>query len=166
MPMTPATAQAHCDGAGVALPTTRVVEEVWRHAGRRLWPQPLVEAREAPATFLRHHRIIEEQLRGTPRGTLVAGHKKDIVVTRRLLETPGRVAIFGWHKPSGEPIQPLSLVHGETYVDYSHGVRPLARRVEVDGRVVDFEKALRDPLLHPLFSDEGPLEMARYENGR
>lgn len=166
MPMTPATAQAFCDAAGLAFPTRKIVEEVWRRAGRKLWPQPLVDAREAPGTFLRHHRIIEEQLSGTPRATLVGGHKKDLVVTNRLREQPGRVAIFGWHKPTGEAIQPLSLVHVEAYVDYSHGVRPLARQVEIDGRAAGYEAILRDAQLHVLFSDEGPIERPRYAAGR
>src|SRR5262245_51692381 len=157
MPMSPLTAQAYCDAAGYALPTRKLVLETWRQARRRIWPQPLVEERESPRTFLRHHRIIEEQLQGTPRGALVAGHKKDLVVTNRLQEQPRRVAIFGWIKPTGEPIQPLSIVHGDGYVDYSHGARPLSRRVEVDGTERDYYDVLRDPLLHVLLSDEGPI---------
>jgi hypothetical protein len=163
MPMSPLTAQAYCDANGYALPTRKLVLETWRQAGRRPWPQPLAEEREAPRTFLRHHRLIEEQLRGTPRGTLVAGHKKDLVVSNRLREQPRRVAIFGWLKPTGEPIQPLSIVHGDAYVDYSHGARPLLRRVDVDGKPRDYYELLRDPLLHVLLSDEGPIDKARYE---
>ena len=163
LPMTPLTAQAFCDAFGFALPTRKLVEETWRQARRKLWPQPLVEERESPLTFLRHHRIIEEQLAGTRRGVLVAGHKKDLVVTNRLREQPRRVAIFGWIKPTGEPIQPLSIVHGEAYVDYSHGVRPLLRRIEVDGLPRDYYELLRDPLLSVLLSDEGPIDNARYD---
>ena len=163
MPMTPLTAQAYCDAAGFALPTRKLVVETWRQARRKLWPQPLVLERESPRTFLRHHRIIEEQLAGTPRGALVAGHKKDLVVSNRLVEQPRRVAIFGWIKPTGEPIQPLSIVHGESYVDYSHGARPLLRRIEVDGVARDYYELLRDPLLHVLLSDEGPIDKPRYD---
>lgn len=163
MPMTPLTAQAFCDASGFALPTRKLVEEIWRNAQRKLWPQPLVLERESPETFLRHHRLIEEQLRGTRRGALVAGHKKDVVVTKRLREQPRRVAIFGWHKPSGEAIQPLSTVHREDYVDYSHGIRALSRRIEVDGRVLDYYDVLKDPLLHVLLSDEGPIDKPRYD---
>jgi hypothetical protein len=161
MPMRPQTAQAFCDAVGFALPTRRLVEAVWRQAAVKLHPQPLVEAREAPATFLRHHRLIEEQLRGRRRGALVAGVKKDVVITARLQEQPRRVAIFGWHKPSGEPIQPLSLVHADSYVDYSHGVRPLSRRVLLDGREASYEEVLRDANLHALLSDEGALASPR-----
>jgi len=163
MPMTPLTAQAFCDASGFALPTRKLVDDVWQKAQRRVWPQPLVDQRESPATFLRHHRLIEEQLQGTRRGALVAGHKKDVVVTNRLREQPRRLAIFGWHKPTGEAIQPLSIVHGEGYVDYSHGIRPLSRRIEVDGRARDYYEVLKDPLLHVLLSDEGPIDKSRYD---
>jgi hypothetical protein len=163
MPMTPATAQAYCDATGFALPTRKLVLETWRQARRQLWPQPLVRERESPRTFLRHHQIIEQQLAGTPRSALVAGHKKDLVVSNRLREQPRRVAIFGWIKPTGEPIQPLSIVHGDSYVDYSHGARPLQRRIEVDGVARDYYELLRDPLLHVLLSDEGPIDKPRYD---
>lgn len=163
LPMRPSTAQAFCDTFGFALPTRKVVEESWRQAALRLWPQPLVDARESPETFLRHDRLVEEQLRGRKRGSLVAGIKKDIVITPRLREQPGRVAIFGWHKPTGEAIQPLSLVHRDSYVDYSHGVRPVLRRLLVDGRERDYLDVLADPRLCSLLSDEGLIPLARYE---
>ena len=33
---------------------------------------------------------------GGKRGELVAGCKKDIVISKRMLETPGRTTIYGW----------------------------------------------------------------------
>ena len=116
-----------------------------------------------PLTFLQHHRIIEEQLDGTKRGAFVAGIKKDVVVTNKLLERPERVAIFGWHYPSGEPIQPLYSGHVDWYVDYSHGVRPVRIWMLVDGLRRRFDEILGDSLLVPLLSDEGPLTARRYE---
>ena len=99
-----------------------------------------------------------QQATGT--GPLVAGHKKDIVTTNRLKEKPNRVAIYGWHKLDGKPIQPLTIVHGDTYVDYSHGVRLVAREVLLDGRAAQIEDVLRDPALAPLLSAEGPIRAA------
>ena len=58
--------------------------------------------------YLHHQRLIEEQLAGHPRGELVAGHKKDLVLTNRLWWRRDRVAIYGWHQGRGQPIQPLS----------------------------------------------------------
>lgn len=161
MPMTPATAQAYADAEAYVLPTRRMVNAIWRAADVRLEPQPLTERREASATFLQHHLLIEAQLAGSRPRPFVAGLKKDVVVSNRLLERPDRVAIYGWHKPDGAPIQPLYVGHAQWYVDYSHGVRLVRRAVRVDGRRMPFERVAADPVLHVLVSDEGPLRTLR-----
>lgn len=163
MPMDPYTAQAFCDAFGFVLPTRRVVDLVWAAADVHVEPRPLTEARESPLTFLQHHRIIEERLAGTPRGVFVAGIKKDVVLSNRLLERAARVAIYGWHYPNGEPIQPVYAGHVDWYVDYSHGIRPVRRRMRLDGAVRTFEEVLADPQLRALLSDEGELRVLRYE---
>jgi hypothetical protein len=122
----------------------------------------MTEARESAATFLRHNVLVEEQRAGKKLGELVAGVKKDVVVSNRLAERPGRVAIYGWHKPDGKPIQPLSTVHRDSYVDYSHGVRLMRRVVVVDGRARDVRQVLYAADLHPLLSDEGPVTRPTY----
>jgi hypothetical protein len=76
-----------------------------------------------------------------------------------LREKPDRVAIYGWHKTDGIAIQPLSIVHGAKYVDYSHGVRLLSRIVIVDGRRVDAADLFKDATRHELVSDEGPIDI-------
>jgi hypothetical protein len=165
MPMDPHTAQAFCDAFDFVLPTRRMVNDIWTAADVKLEPRPLTEAREAPATFLQHHRIIEEQLAAHARGSFVAGIKKDVVVTGRLQERTGRVAIFGWHHLGGEPIQPLYVGHVDWYVDYSHGVRPVHRMMRVDGAPHTYESILRDETLAGLLSDEGTILLARYDEG-
>ena len=70
--------------------------------------------------------MIEDQIAGQYPGELRAGHKKDVVITNLLSERPKRVAIYGWHFPSSEPIQPLTTVHVDWYVDYSHGILRLS----------------------------------------
>ena len=57
------------------------------------------------------------------------------------------------------PIQPLSSVHVEWYVDYSHGIRLVSRDVVVDGVRRDLAALLADPVLWPLVSDEGPIRV-------
>lgn len=163
MPMTPYTAQAFGDAFGFVLPTRRMANDIWAAATVRVEPRPLVKDRDAPATFLEHHRIIETQLAGSARGALVAGIKKDVVVTNRLRERPNRVAIFGWHYLSGQPIQPLYTGHVDWYVDYSHGIRPVRRLMRVDGRPLAFDAILADSNLAPLLSDEGVIPTPRYE---
>src|SRR5688572_20291413 len=155
MPMNPYTAQAFCDAFGFVLPTRKMVNDIWQAATVRVEPHPLTQEREAPATFLQHHRIIESQLAGTRRGDLVGGIKKDVVVTNRLRERADRVAIYGWHYTTGQPIQPLYVGHVDWYVDYSHGIRPVRRMIRVDERMLTYEQILADEKLHTLLSDEG-----------
>ncbi|MEO7367243.1 MAG: hypothetical protein ABIZ36_04755 [Gemmatimonadaceae bacterium] len=163
MPMIPYTAQDFCDAFGFVLPTRKMVNDIWTAATTHLDPRPLTEARESPLTFMQHHRIIEDQLKGIERGTFVAGIKKDVVVTGKLSDQPHRVAIYGWHYQTGAPIQPLYTGHVDWYVDYSHGIRPVRRAMLVDGRPMTFEQVLADPVLRDLLSDEGAITSSRYD---
>jgi hypothetical protein len=163
MPMTPYTAQDFCDAFGFVLPTRKMVNDIWAAATTHLDPRPLTVMRESPVTFLQHHRIIEEQLKGIERGTFVSGLKKDVVVTNQLSEHAQRVAIFGWHYTNGAPIQPLYTGHVDWYVDYSHGIRPVRRWMRVDGTPRSFEQILSDPQHRDLLSDEGEITVSRYD---
>jgi hypothetical protein len=163
MPMIPYTAQDFCDAFGFVLPTRKMVNDIWSAATTHLDPRPLTVERESPLTFLQHHRIIEDQLKGIGHDTFVAGIKKDVVVTNKLSENPHRVAIYGWHYPTGAPIQPLYTGHVDWYVDYSHGIRPVRRSMRVDGVTQPFEKIVKDSVLRGLLSDEGEVTVTRYE---
>ncbi len=162
VPMTPITAACIADAFGCALPTRKIVDDIYRVAAVKLEPKPLMKDRESTATFLEHNRIIESQRAGQHLGDLVAGIKKDVVVTNRLAERPNRVAIFGWHKLDGKPIQPLTIVHVNWYVDYSHGIRLIKRAVVVDGVQRDIRAVLYSADLCPMLSDEGPLTQPTY----
>jgi hypothetical protein len=111
---------------------------------------------------LLHNALVRVLVDGRPRGSLVAGVKKDVVVSNRLDEKPNRVAIYGWHTPDGKPIQPLSIVHRDSYVDYSHGVRLMRRAVLVDGKRRDARHVLHDADVCDLLSDEGPVRRSSY----
>lgn len=163
IPMNPHTAEAFCDAFGFVLPTPKMVDDIWQQAVSKIVPQPLTQSREDPLTFLAHNKMIEDQLAGQYLGELRAGDKKDVVITARLTEAPNRVAIYGWHFPSGEPIQPLTTVHADWYVDYSHGIRPVKATIQVDGANMPYESVLRDPKLHVLLSNEGAISVSRYE---
>ena len=162
MPMNPYTAQAFCDAFGFVLPTRKMVNDIWAAAPVHVEPRPLTQDRDAALTFLQHHRIIEKQLAGKGRSVFVAGSKKDVVVTNRLLEKANRVAIFGWHSLNGEPIQPVYAGHVDWYVDYSHGIRPVRRWMLVDGARRSFEAILTDSTRRHLLSDEGTIAVFRY----
>jgi len=154
IPLSPGTATRLAERFGCALPTRRLSDAIHRAAELKLEPRPLTEARESVATFLRHNAMVEEQRKGRAPGLLVAGHKKDVVLTDRLAGDTRHVALYGWHYPDGAPIQPLYTGHIASYVDYSHGIRLVAREMTVDGRTMDYLDVLRDPDLRALVSDE------------
>ncbi len=153
-PLTPMTALVIATRFGCALPTRKMVDAIYVQAEVKLEPRPMTESREAVKTFLEHNAILETQRSGKPLGLLVAGIKKDVVQSVRLLEKPNRVAIYGWHKLDGSPIQPLTIVHRDTYVDYSHGIRLVRQTLHVDGKPTTLAAVLADPKLKILLTDE------------
>ncbi|MBL8812448.1 MAG: hypothetical protein JNM43_19950 [Planctomycetaceae bacterium] len=129
--------------------TTLLSDIVFDAANARLTPAPMTQDRELPSTFLTHHELIEEALKQLDHSTLIAGHKKDVVQTSQLKDLQ-HVAIYGWHLPHGQPIQPLYTRHFATYVDYSHGVRLVHSTVTIDGRPIEFEDVLQSEHLRSL----------------
>lgn len=167
-PLTPATAQAVADELGCVLPTRKMVDAIYRAAPLKLEPSPILpsKAMTTAKVFSDHNATVGEQRKAAraayPLGTLVAGHKKDVVITPRLVTSPGRVAIYGWHRPDGTAIQPLHLGHAATWADYSHGVRLVKRAMTVGGAATTVEAVLADVEKCALLSDEGPVARPRY----
>jgi len=165
LPLTPDRAQdiANLSG-GALLPTRKIVKDIWRASPVRLTPHPLFPNKGTNLPqYAEHSRLIDEDLgsAGAMLGQLTSGQKKDIVISNAY--KPGRVVIYGWLRPDGTPIQPLSNIHGDFYVDYSHGVRLIAPTMTIEGvGEVSTEEVYRHPVWSALVSDEGPLRSARY----
>lgn len=169
IPLLPTTAQKIADYYGAILPTRKISDIIHRHSTVKTEPHPMTP--DASMTtlpvFARHDSIIEYELRtaGYVPGSLIAGHKKDIVITNRIANEPGRLFIYGWHHPDGKAIQPLSAAHDIHYVDYSHGVRLIKDEILIDDKPYSLKQILKDPVLYHLFSDEaGPMKTVGYEN--
>jgi len=150
---------------GFYLPTPRMVDAIYQQAERVIWPKTFPPGPEmnSIATIRAHNDwIAAQRYLYTDQSALTAGHKKDIVVSRRLYKMQDRIAIYGWQNiRDGEPIQPLSLWHGERYADYSHGIRMVAPWVLVDGELVPLPQVLNDSRLARSLSHEGPLDLNR-----
>jgi hypothetical protein len=161
VPMDYHTASKVATQFGFILPTRRMVDAIYNQSENHFTPQPLLPGPQMRSTgyYQRHNQKILKQRysRGITLGELVSGHKKDVVITNRLRRKPGRIAIYGWHRPDGKPIQPLSTVHGAGYADYSHGIRLVSEKVLVDGKLCSVYDILEDPELASLLSDEGPM---------
>ena len=118
--------------------------------------------RDSTPTMYHHHLIIEGQRKG--RKGLIAGIKKDLVISGKLIHDakPGSVAIYGWHKPDGKPIQPLYTGHINWWVDYSQGTRLVFRKIKVNGKWVDYTDVLKNNSLKHLLCDEAWCDFFRY----
>jgi hypothetical protein len=167
-PMRPETAQRIADALECSLPTRKMVTDLHGAAGLKLTPAPIPpsSAMTNVPVFIQHNKLVGEQraarLKDYPLGTLVAGDKKDVVLSARLAAVPGKVAIYGWHHPDGRAIQPLYTGHSSAWVDYSHGVRLVSKVVLIDDVERKLADVLADPKWSALFSDEGPISSPRY----
>ena len=167
------TASTVATHLGFVLPTRKIVDAIYQQSAFHFSPEPMTAGPEMRSTeyYRIHNQKIEAQSRvlGVEEGSLVSGHKKDIVITNRLANNPGKIAIYGWHRLNGMPIQPLSTVHGGCYADYSHGIRLVSETVLIDGERRSIYDVLGDPQLAGILSDEGPINvralMAASSNG-
>ncbi len=154
VPLTPMAAREIADSLNCFLPSRKMVDDIYRASAVKLEPVPMYAFRDSTPTMWHHHLIVEGQRKG--REGLISGNKKDVVNTFKLGQHPrrDRVAIYGWHKADGRPIQPLYTGHVNWYVDYSHGIRLVSRRILVDGKWMDYTSILKHPVLQHLLCDE------------
>ena len=184
LPLTPQTAQSIANLSGSLLTTPWLEYKIWQAAQTKLQPVAMVPNRGADLEqYSAHSRAISDQLYAISqstgrdmRGILTAGHKKGVVVGN--FYKPNKVLIFGWYRPppapdvfddrqpmtspSRQPIQPKSNVHGDFYVDYSHGVRLVGPVAIVNGQPMETVAVYQHPSLSRLVSNEGPLRIPRY----
>jgi len=150
---------------GFILPTKKMVDAIFEQSAFHLVPQPMAPGPRMRSTdyYLRHDRKIKQQRETLycSVDALISGHKKDVVLTNRLAAQGARIAIYGWHRLSGIPIQPLSTIHSASYADYSHGIRLVSDIALIDGEPWSIYRILENPWLARLLSDEGPIRKAR-----
>lgn len=164
IPMNLHTAVAVAERFGFLLPTRKMVDAIYGQCVSRFTPQPLPAGPRMTSTeyYQMHNSMIDQQsrVRRFAFGALASGHKKDVVVSNRLIARPGQIAIYGWHRAIGDPIQPLSTVHGAGYADYSHGIRLVSRLALVEGGVRPVTDILLDKAFANVLSDEGTIRVA------
>lgn len=173
VPLDGPTAQRVADILGFLLPTARIVDLTWKAADVKIAPQPMSgpsypydNSMMSVERFAEHSAWIDKSFRAEADfGKLFAGHKKDVVISNRLNEKPGRLAIYGWNRLNGNPIQGpnVSIRHIETYYDYSHGVRFVGRVARVRGVEVSLAELLVKESTAWRLSGEGPLLVLGYD---
>ncbi|HXX27628.1 MAG TPA: hypothetical protein VEI99_04140 [Terriglobales bacterium] len=161
IPMNLYSATAIVARFGFVLPTKKIVDAIYNQSSYHFKPQPMPPSPQMRSTeyYRIHNQMIELQsrARGIPVGELVSGDKKDVVITNLLASKPDRIAIYGWHRSMGDPIQPLSTVHGARYADYSHGIRLVSEVAILNGELRSAYAILQDSSLAKVLSDEGPI---------
>jgi hypothetical protein len=160
--ITPYAAQKIADSFQCFLPTRKMSDDIYKAATVKLEPVPMYAFRDSTPTMWHHHLIIEGQRKG--RKGLIAGIQKDVVISGKVSRDsrPERVAIYGWHKLDGKPIQPLYTGHIYWWVDYSQGIRLVYRKIKVEGKWMDYIDVLKDPRLQKLLCDEEFCDFYRY----
>lgn len=179
LPLMPGTAQKIANLTGCLLPTPKLVYRIWQASTKltRMSIAGLGETNKGAnfAQYVKHNNHIQSQVVNVPRGSLISGHKKDVVVGNA--SKPGKVLIFGWYKPSPDvfddgqaytapdrqPQQAYSNVHGDFYVDYSHGIRFVSPLMRVEGKEVETAQVYTDANLFDFVSHEpAPVKQPRY----
>jgi hypothetical protein len=160
--ITPLAAQKIADSFNCFLPTRKMVDDIYKAAKVKLEPVPMYAFRDSTPTMWHHHLIIEGQRNG--KKGLIAGIQKDVVISGKISRDPkpDRVAIYGWHKLDGNPIQPLYTGHVYWWVDYSQGIRLVYRKIKVGKKWMDYTDVLNDPVLKKLLCDEEWCDFYRY----
>lgn len=162
VPLTPMASQQIADTFNCFLPTRKISDEIYRSAAWKLDPVPMYAFRDSSPTMYQHHLIIEGQRK--QRKGLIAGIKKDLVISGKITRDSrqNRVAIYGWHLPTGKAIQPLYTGHVNWYVDYSHGTRLVYRKMKVDGKWMDYTEVMGNSLYKRLICDEEYCDFYKY----
>jgi len=134
-PVARADLPALCDAWGCEVPTSALVDAIWRAADLKLNPHALMRnfriAKDmaSPEAYASQKRAIEREIVRVKTHvwshTLIVGTHKDFAIL-----PGGRTDLYGWHLLSGVPIEKGATSHNETYVDYSQGWRPVRRVAE------------------------------------
>lgn len=166
--ITPMAAQKIADSLNCFLPTRKMVDDIYKASKVKLEPVPMYAFRDSTPTMYHHHLIIEGKRKN--RKGLIAGIKKDVVISGKISRNSipiaigtNRVAIYGWHKSDGKPIQPLYTGHVNWYVDYSQSIRLIYKKIKVNNKWIDYTDLLKDKGLKHFICDEESCDFYRYD---
>lgn len=116
---------------GCQLPSRELVDAIWKAADLKVDGATLVRKdfltwsqaeMDAASVHEDQAKRVLEAIADRPY-RLVAGTYKDVIRT-----TYGKLALYGWHRTDGTPVQPVFTGHAPTWRDYSQGLR-LVRKI-------------------------------------
>ncbi len=168
-PMSPMLATKIGNLTGTTLCTRKMVGDVWTAAQVKLQPQTIPPSSQmSTVPVMMHHDSLVDSLRDTyfpahPLGQLVSGDQKDVVISNLIYNTANRVVIFGWYYPTGTYIQPMTNVHADTYMDYSHGIRLVQNNCVLNNSIqTTIQSVLESSAEDSVLSDEGVIAQPWY----
>ncbi|MCC6643298.1 hypothetical protein IT411_00975 [Candidatus Peregrinibacteria bacterium] len=186
IPMTPILAQTLSEKYGWGMPTRNMTREIYRSADLQITGPTLAlvhsEADQMEMQkngFIKKHNdnintiLGEEGLNALRQNkALVAGHKKDVIISRHAIDHPGSLDFDGLYLDGKNPTQ-HNAAHESTYRDYSHGFRPIYGNVTIadkDGGTITmpYYEALKDPQIAAVLNGaEGAIDAKRaYQDNR
>lgn len=161
-PMKPGVAQRLADHYDAVLPTRKMADDIYAASTVRTRLKPSATDRDAVPTIVSTNTRTETAIAGHP--GLRDGHKKNILAADSAY--PNKVIIYGALDPDRGtwPLQPYSGgTHSSGYEDYSHGIRLVARMMDVAGHGrMSILDVTRDPALAPLVSNRTSDRNTRY----
>lgn len=170
MPVTPPTIKELLIKMNCSLPTPTMVKQIYKQAEIKLPARPQKPNKGESITSSKLYSKIDTAIKkdriklGAKLDFLVAGHKKDVVLTNLLTKQSNKnnVAIYGWWYDTGVMIQPLNANdHIISYVDYSHGLRFVQNDCILNDEKTTLQFIWNDPKLCLLLHDE-PLKFQKY----
>ena len=170
MPVCPKTILPLLTKLDCSLPTVTMVKQIYQQADIKIPARPqrpnFGESIISTRLYIEIDKAIKkERVKvNADLDKLIAGHKKDVVLSNAILrqQKPNRIAIYGWNYPDGTVIQGLnSKSHDIFYVDYSHGFRLIKNKCLLNGIEVTLKEIWNDPKLCKLIHDE-PLKFQTY----
>lgn len=140
---------------GFVLPTTTMVDAICSQARSREDAHAIITrpyswdpSSERMGRIRGHDQRADEALpESYEPGDLVACHKKDLVMNAQRSRGghSSQVNIYGWPRSAGgRNWQPLYDGHGDSYADYSHGIRLISQTAFINGQPVPITDLIRD----------------------
>ena len=161
VPLDPPTAERICRLKGWTFPTKKMVEMIFDQSDCKVYAKPggagpwgppynreMFSVDRIAAFNERTQKQIAEIEK--PVAALLAGHRKNLVLSNALEGHPNRLAYWGWIRENGTPIQgPFVGVtqHSKTYFDYSHGFRAVLKTCRVNGVETPISEVLQNESL-------------------
>jgi hypothetical protein len=138
-PLTPIAGVVAANKLGMALPTKSIVDDIYNEAstnGKTIHIPGLNQAAgdgmwQMGAGFYYYHNWkIKEKLTSSDEGKLIAGHKKDPIISSFCANKPADLDFFGYYSGPHQPTQ-TNPHHPANFADYSHGIRLIHKQMWV-----------------------------------